>query len=261
MFQTEAKGWLFPLLVLPLVLALVWLTFMSLELQAAEVPVFLPGGGIFNKGVPSFKERRMRKIIAQTADFSCGAAAMATLLRYHFGQEVNEKDAILGMFEHGDKDGIRERGFSMLDMKRFVQSRGLQVEGFQVKDIGTLKKLTIPVITLIDTARYKHFVVLRKVDDRFAYLSDPSWGNRKIPLDEFQKIWNQVILVVAGACQGSPEGLFSQDSDAALPKDVVIRDFGQPGYRFAMDPTFSIYHVTPPVTPISLSSFATGIRP
>lgn len=255
--KAKIKGRLLPLVVLPL-LCLPWVHFMLSELQAAEATVFLPGGGIFTKQVKSFKERRMIRVIPQTADYSCGAAAMATLLRYHFGHDIKEKEAILGMFEYGDKEGIRQRGFSMLDMKRFAQSRGLQVEGFQVTDIETLKKLTVPVITLLDTARYKHFVVLRKVDDRFVYLSDPSWGNRRMALEDFRNAWNKVILVAVGPCQGSPEGLYGEDGSTAPPKDVVIRAFDQPGSRFAMDPTLSIYNVAPRVSIGSLSGFATG---
>jgi predicted double-glycine peptidase len=81
--------------------------------------------------VESFKDRRLHKVVPQTVDYSCGAAAMATLLRYHFGHQITEKEITLGMFQTGDKDEIRKRGFSMLDMKSFAQSRGLQVEGYK----------------------------------------------------------------------------------------------------------------------------------
>jgi predicted double-glycine peptidase len=258
--RTKIKGRHFPLAVL-LMLSLTWAHFMPSELQAAGAPVFLPGGGIFTKEVKSLKERRMSQVIPQSADYSCGAAAMATLLHYHFGHDIKEQEAILGMFEHGDKEGIRQRGFSMLDMKRFAQSRGLQVEGFQVTDIDTLRKLTVPVITLISAAGYKHFVVIRKVDDRFAYLSDPSWGNRRIPLEDFGDVWQKVILVAVGPCLGAPEGLYSEAENSLRSKDVVIRDFGQSSYRFALDPTLSIYNVAPRSSMGTLSGFANVFLP
>jgi predicted double-glycine peptidase len=260
-WRAKINGWLFPLVPL-LILSLLWLLWvhsMPSELQAADTPIFLQGGGIFTKPVKSFKERRMTQVIPQTADYSCGAAAMATLLHYHFGHDITEQDAILGMFEHGDKEGIRQRGFSMLDMKRFAQSRGLQVEGFQVTEVDTMKKLTVPVITLINAANYKHFVVIRKVDDRFAYLSDPSWGNRRIPLEDFGNVWNKVILVAVGPRLGTPEGLYSETENNLQPKDVVIRDYGQPASRFVLDPTLSIFNRTPRASIGSLSGFATGL--
>ena len=257
-WRAKINEWLFPLVPL-LMLSVLWGHSLPSELQAANTPIFLAGGGIFTKPVKSFKERRMTQVIPQTSDYSCGAAAMATLLHFHYGHDVKEQDAILGMFEHGDKEGIRQRGFSMLDMKRFAQSRGLQVEGFQVTEIETLKKLTVPVITLIDAASYKHFVVIRKVDDRFAYVSDPSWGNRRIRLEDFSNVWNKVILVAIGPRLGTPEGLYSE-AESSLPKDVVLRDYGQQGSRFALDPTFSIYNVNPRISIGSLSGFAPDYR-
>jgi uncharacterized protein len=213
--------------------------------EGGQVQVFLPGGsGIFVKQVQSLKERRMESVIPQSLDYSCGAAAVATLLNYHFGHEVTEVDALQGMFEHGDQEGIRKRGFSMLDMKRYAEARGLQVEGFKVEDLDTLKKLEIPVITLVDTALYKHFVVIRGVDDRFVYVADPSWGNRRLLREDFQKNWNQVILVLAGPVRGNPTGLYCETEDPRVPKDLIIRNWESTGSRFAMDPTLSMIHVT-----------------
>jgi predicted double-glycine peptidase len=229
-----------------IVLSLLLLT--PTTIHAGETPFFLPGGGMFTKKVKSFKERRLTKVIPQTLDYSCGAAALATLLQYHFGQEISEKEVTVGMFEHGDKDEIRKRGFSMLDMKRFANSRGLQAEGYKIKDVSTLENLKIPVIVIIETGRYKHFVVLRKVDQRFAYLSDPSWGNRRIPLEDFLKSWNQIILAVTGAIKDTPQGLYCEEDDLRLPKNRAVHNSAVLGHRFSMDPTNAIYRVTPTVT-------------
>jgi predicted double-glycine peptidase len=239
----KRKGPLFPGLI-TLILGVTFLLGAPPNLFAGEVQMFLPGGGIYNKQVTSFKERRMLQMVPQTSDYSCGAAAMATLLRYQFGQEVTEKDAILGMFTHGDKEGIRKRGFSMLDMKHFVQSRGLKAAGYKITDVSTLEKLKIPVITLIQTARYKHFVVLRGMDNRFVYLSDPAWGNRKMLLGDFSKAWDHVILVISGPVKGTPEGLYSEAKSAGLPKDWVVRNDEALGVSIALDPTRAMYNWT-----------------
>ena len=141
----------------------------------------------------------------------------------------------------------------MLDMKRFARSQGLKAKGYRVKDIDVLKKLNVPAITLIRTMRYRHFVVIRRADDRFVYLSDPSWGNRKMPLADFEKYWNQAILVFLGTCKGTPEGLYSEAADKQLPKNQVLRAGGLLGYRFAMDPTNTMIYFT------QLSAQQTGI--
>jgi predicted double-glycine peptidase len=212
------------------------------QLFAGDVEIFLPGGGIFTKQVMSYKERRMQQIVPQTADYSCGAAALATILQYQFGEAVTEHDAIMGMFEQGDKEGIRKRGFSMLDMKRFALSRGLQAVGYKINNVSILENLKIPVITLIQTARYKHFVVIRGIDKRFVYLSDPSWGNRKKPLREFLNTWDHVILVISGPVQGTPQGLYNEAEAAGLPKDWVVRNDDWLGGSFALDPSRAIYN-------------------
>jgi predicted double-glycine peptidase len=228
------------------------------QLFAGELEIFLPGGGILTKQVTSYKERRMTQMVPQTADYSCGAAAMATLLHYQFGQKVSENDAILGMFEHGDKEGIKKRGFSMLDMKRFALSRGLQAEGYKISNISTLENINIPVITLIQTARYKHFVVIRGMDKRFVYLADPSWGNRKEPLGEFLNTWDHVILVLSGPTQGAPKGLYNEAKAAGLPKDWVIRNDDSLGGSFALDPSRAMYN-TFQSSQVPLSGVVTGI--
>ena len=227
---------------------LVVLFLLPLKLQAATVPFFLPGGGMFTKKVKSYKEQRMTKVIPQSVDYSCGAAALATLMHYYFGRQITEKEATLGMFKHGNKDEIRKRGFSMLDMKRFAINCGMKVDGYKIKDPQTLKQLKIPVIVIISTARYKHFVVLKKVDDRFVYLADPSWGNRKIPFDDFLANWNNVILVVTGPINGAPEGLYCKADDCTLPKDRAVHNCDVLGHRFSMDPTNAIYRVTPTIS-------------
>lgn len=223
--------------------------------EAAEVGVRLNAfseGGVVVKKVKSMRELRRRQMVPQSADYSCGAAALATVLRYHFGQQMTEKDAILGMFKHGEQVKIRQRGFSLLDMKRFALKQGLKAKGYRVGELGALQKVTVPVITLIETNRYKHFVVIRRTDDRFVYLSDPSWGNRKIPLGDFQKYWNGAILVLFGPCQGTPEGLYREAVDEFLPKHEAIRYESLLGHRFAMDPANTMRYFTQFPDPTSI---------
>jgi predicted double-glycine peptidase len=215
--------------------------------EAAEVAVRLNAffeGGVIVKKVKSMRELRRRQMVPQSADYSCGAAALATVLRYHFGQQMTEKDAILGMFKHGEQEKIRRRGFSLLDMKRFALKQGLQAKGYRVEEITALQKVNVPVITLIETNRYKHFVVIRRTDDRYVYLSDPSWGNRRILLGDFQKYWNRAILVLFGPCQGTPEGLYREAVDEFLPKHEAIRYESLLGHRFALDPANTMLYFT-----------------
>jgi predicted double-glycine peptidase len=232
-------------------------------LQAVEVPVRLNinnEGGVFLKEVKSLKACRQQQMIPQTKDFSCGAAALATVLKYHYGYELTEEDAILGMFKHGEKEEIRKRGFSLLDMKRFVETLNYQGEGYKVPELAMLKKLNIPVITIIETFNYKHFVVIRKVDDQYVYLSDPSWGNRRVKLEDFDKIWPQkIIFVLQGPRLGTPEGLFAEGENGGVKVSEQLRREVVLGHRYAMDPSEAIvFHTNRPL--VDIMPFIPGTR-
>ena len=234
--------------------------FPALWASASDVPVRLNlynEGGVLTKQVKSMKEMRQQQMIPQSRDFSCGAAALATIMRYYYGQPVTELDAILGMFKHGDQQDIRKRGFSLLDMKRYANALKYKADGFKVKDVKVLKSLTVPVIVLIETGSYKHFVVIRRVDDRFVYISDPSWGNRKVPVKEFSEIWDQkVIFAVQGPKVGEPEGLYVE---GPTPASQVSRMLVQEPFRRAiipLDPADSMMFVTN--TPLFIIPFVPG---
>jgi ATP-binding cassette subfamily B protein len=49
-----------------------------------------------------------------------------------------------------------------------------------------LSDISLPVILLIEN---NHYVILYKLNDNYAYISDPLLGIRKIPLDKFYKLW------------------------------------------------------------------------
>src|SRR5690606_41088938 len=68
-------------------------------------------GGPFTVQVRSIKEARIATTIRQRYDFSCGAAAVATLLTYHYRDPVTEPEVFNGMFERGDQALIRREGF------------------------------------------------------------------------------------------------------------------------------------------------------
>jgi hypothetical protein len=215
---------------------------------ATDVPVRLNlynEGGVLTKQLKSLKEMRLRNMVPQSRDYSCGAAALATILQYYYGQVTTEMDAIGGMFKLGDQDEIKKVGFSLLDMKRYANSLKFRADGFKIPKVETLKELKIPVIALIDTGNYKHFVVLRRVDDKYVYISDPSSGNRRILLDQFAKIWNQkIIFAVEGPKTGTPEGLFVEKPQAAREISIQLRQEPFITSRFALDPTNAIITTT-----------------
>lgn len=166
--------------------------------QAADMalPAYTGDGNVY-KQVHSLRELRFRYVVEQKTDFSCGAAALTTLLRYGFGLDLNEQQVIAGMMAGANPDVVRQQGFSMLDMKHYVNVLGLRASGF-VSGAERLPALRIPALIMLDINGYKHFVVLKMATRDTVYVADPALGNRAIPMADFTRQWNGVLLAVAG---------------------------------------------------------------
>lgn len=100
--------------------------------MAATVEVTPGVGSRMLLQVWSMRELKIRSVILQKYDYSCGSAAIATLLTYHYGNPITEEVAFREMFDHGDQPKIQREGFSLLDMKRFLEAQGYRADGFEV---------------------------------------------------------------------------------------------------------------------------------
>jgi len=197
---------------LTVVLAMVTAAF-GLPAGAANLPYSL-GGTQYNVAMQSMTELRYQNVVRQQFDLSCGAAAMATLLKHFYDRDISEAEIIEEMIAIGDTEEISKRGFSMLELKRFVESRGFVSEGFRIEDVGALTELKVPVITLIDSRGYKHFVVLKDIVGGKVIIADPAFGNSVKSLGEFEDVWNKVILVVLSK---------SLDGNAQFVEDLSLK--------------------------------------
>jgi len=162
--------------------------------------VLLPGGvsgATFTVGkVTSMKEAHFLETIHQQYDFSCGSAALATLLTYHYQDSVTEQEVFIWMYNHGDKAKIHKEGFSLLDMKHYLEANGYHADGFYVS-LDQLADAGVPAIVLINIKGYNHFVVVKGVTDKRVLLGDPSVGSRIVQRGEFEKMWkNGLVFIV-----------------------------------------------------------------
>ncbi len=120
---------------------------------ADRVAIYGPVGEYYSVPVTSLREARFKTTVRQQYDFSCGSAAVATLLTYQYGEPVSEELAFANMFVNGDQAKIRQEGFSLLDMKRFLESRGYQADGYELP-LSKLEETQIPAIVLISEGGY-----------------------------------------------------------------------------------------------------------
>ncbi|RNC66678.1 MAG: peptidase C39 [Desulfuromonadales bacterium] len=154
-----------------------------------------PSGGDFIVKVKSIKELRFRNVVKQLSDFSCGSAALATLLTYHYEDAVSEQDVFNEMFDAGNQDRIQREGFSLLDIKNYLVRRGYQADGYKTK-LDKLTGIGLPAIVLINHNGYRHFVVVKGVNEKEVLLGDPALGARTISRAEFEPMWNGILFLV-----------------------------------------------------------------
>ncbi|TFV95222.1 peptidase C39 family protein [Oxalobacteraceae bacterium OM1] len=200
-------------------------------LGSFDLPMNAVGGGPVSQPVriEPFSELKYKHIVRQAYEYSCGSAALVTILNYHLGLKVNEQEAMEGMLERGEKEKIIERrGFSLLDMKRYVASLGVQSAGFraEVKDLLTLEH---PAIVPIDYAGAKHFVVLRGVRDGLVYIADPSAGNIVFSIDDFAALWdrNTLFLIYPPKDKPAVAQLALTDKELGVFDMDRVKDRGQ----------------------------------
>ncbi|MDX5372445.1 MAG: C39 family peptidase [Pseudomonadaceae bacterium] len=179
-------------------LLLVCLALLPVASQAARLPIpGLAGGNFFTKEVESIQERRYRDLIRQRTDYSCGAAALATLLREAYNLDVDEMAVIKGMLNVADLQLVERQGFSMLDMKNYLQTQGFRAKGYRLQP-HMLSSVKVPTIVLVEIRGFKHFVVMQKAVDQWVYIGDPALGHRRMSLDEFSQGWNGIVFAVIG---------------------------------------------------------------
>jgi len=206
-------------------LALAWVLGVS-EARAAKITVRIPIGNsalYVQKEVVSLKEARFTNIVPQQYDLSCGSAAMATILYYFYGDDVNEREIIEFMLKRGDQEKIAKMGFSLLDLKNYAENRDYMAGGFKNVDVEKLKKLKVPSIVLLKTGKYSHFVVLKGIRDDTAYIADPAFGNRSMPFGDFLKQWNGVIFLVVRKSMGDDLAQMPLESVIPGPQMHIIR--------------------------------------
>jgi predicted double-glycine peptidase len=184
----------------------------------------------FQLKVPHYIEIRNRNIVMQQRDFSCGAACLATICRYYWGDDVTEEmvleevDKLLTAEETEDRI---KNGLAMSDLRRAAVKLGYQsVVG--TTTFAKLGEMKVPAIVGIQPSGHKHFVVLKGTFGPWVYLADPIRGNIRMPAWEFSQQWQKkAILVVykpgAKVKTNTPLNLTEADIMFGETTDQIIR--------------------------------------
>jgi predicted double-glycine peptidase len=169
--------------------------------------------------VRSLIEMRHQNVVLQQWELSCAAAALATILRYQYGVPVTERSVALGLINREEyltnPDLVRLRqGFSLLDLKRFVDALGYEGVGLGQLTFTDLVEQA-PMIVPVNLQGYPHFVVFRGATSARVLLADPAFGNVTMSVDKFINGWidyrdiGRVGFVVAKSGRRAPPGRLS----------------------------------------------------
>ncbi|MBP2157857.1 MULTISPECIES: C39 family peptidase [Asticcacaulis] len=209
---------------------------------AVQAQAMLADGGIhFNVPVVSMADIPFRTVVRQQYDYSCGSAALATLLHYHYDLPVTEGEVFKAMYAVGDKDRIRKVGFSLLDIKKYLASHGLEADGYRAT-FEQLAKVNRPAIAVVTVGTYRHFVVIKGVRDGRVLVGDPALGLKTYTKAEFAAMWNGVIFAVHAS--NRTKAAYNRDEEwtpyAIAPLGSPLTDDSLSGFTRELPPIYQV---------------------
>jgi len=165
---------------------------------------------------------RDRGVVKQSLDYSCGAAALATLAQFQWGWSLTEAEVLDAWYEQNRYRAVKEGGVgafvtkgggavsreqppsgawvkvgsAIFDVNHGMSFDGIaqlgSVFGYQAKGLKVpvdfLSRLKQPVLLYLEDFGQPHFTVLKGSSDKGLILADPSWGNVLVNYHDLQGV-------------------------------------------------------------------------
>lgn len=178
---------------------------------------FHAGGVRVGADVKSMAEIRNEQVVRQRWDYSCGSAALSTVLSHHLDDPTPESAVVVSILRRTDPVRVRSRGgFSLLDLKHYLGRRGYDSAGYVDLEFDELEAFEIPPIVPVNLKGYDHFVVFRGRHGDRVVLADPAFGNMTMSVPRFLELWQSRIAFVVKDIE---------PRDAETPVDVTALPF------------------------------------
>ena len=194
---------------------------------------FAAGPLSIQRELRSWKTIRETNLVMQGWDFSCGSAALASLMRYYFNDNRTEIEVLNNILDSLSEEEIRvreQKGLTMLDLKNCAERMGYQAMGVQLPSV-LLIELKGPVIIHLKRDKYKHFAVLRGIKDDRVYLADPIRGNITLRTWQFTEEWTGVALILGKTGFGMPD-----EHGLTVGSGIPVQDYGIPLWKWGHSP-------------------------
>jgi predicted double-glycine peptidase len=161
-------------------------------------------------------------VVKQSVDFSCGAAALATLINRFGVAEVGERELLDLLLDQHSRLALppewRETGMSFATLAAIAEHYGLAAVGIELS-ASDLAQLRTPALAYLPHSDPPHFTVVTGITARHGVeLADPSWGRRRLRSERFNALW-----LDTATSRGRLMVLHPQDSTQALPAMTFTR--------------------------------------
>lgn len=147
-----------------------------------------------------YRDLRYAWVVGQAEWYTCGPAAVVTLLTHYYGLPTSEAEA-LELAERFMVAAGREPGQALtaLALKQTLEAKGIPARGYRVKPEALADYFArggLPVILHL-TEPQKHFVVAVGMVGNQIVLADPSWGQSILPFSALvgERGYSEVVLV------------------------------------------------------------------
>jgi len=116
----------------------------------------------------------------------CGVACLLTIIKYYKGDNTFENIRYLTKC---DNNGVLAINILEASKKLGFNGRGIKC------NIEDLNKIVLPTIAHITINKnYYHYIVIEKINNKSVFVFDPSHGHKIYTKEEFNKIWNNIII-------------------------------------------------------------------
>ena len=123
-------------------------------------------------------------VVLQTRNYTCGPAALATLLQ-KLGINTTED-------ELADLAGTTEDGTTMQGLLEAAKAKGVNMTGMKLN----ITELHENMIAYTMSDGVGHYTLIREVNNETVKLADPTMGNIEMSLEEFQEIYTGYALII-----------------------------------------------------------------
>jgi uncharacterized protein len=144
---------------------------------------------------------RYENVVGQADWFTCGAASIATLLKYYYGIDTTESEILnlaLKAMEGSGKDP-KQSGLTLLSMQQALTGKNIRSKGLKIspQDLKNyFQKGGLPLILHVTKPQLHYIVAIGMIND-WIIIADPSWGRRILPLNSLiqDKGFEGIILI------------------------------------------------------------------